>query len=253
MMRVSKLLLSTAAALLVPVLQPELAGSAHASPCVDVALVMTVDASASVSRQEFALQQLGIAAAFRDPGVLDAISAAGRVAVSIIFWGSEGLSKPQSHWILIEDAAAAEDFARTVEAMPRGVTGDTGLGAGLLAAVQKFESLEQCAIRRVVNVSGDGEETRVFRRQRKSPAPVQVRDLAESSNVEINALAISNEEKDLADYYANNVITGPDAFVMQVARYEDLAAALRRKLIREIGPQIISGRPVKDGAAARVN
>jgi Mg-chelatase subunit ChlD len=242
MTRISRLLLFTAAALFMPVLQPKIAGSANASTCVDVALVLTVDASASVSREEFALQQQGIAAAFRDSAVLDAMSAAGRVAVSIIFWGSEGLAKPQSAWILVENAEAAESFARTVEAMPRGVTGDTGLGAGLLAALQKFESLEQCAVRKVVNVSGDGEETRVFRRKRNSPAPVQVRDLAQSSNVEINALAISNEEKYLADYYADNVITGPDAFVMQVARYEDLATSLRRKLIREIGPRMVSER-----------
>jgi hypothetical protein len=173
--------------------------------------------------------------------------------VSIIFWGSEGLSKPQSHWVYIKDAAAAESFARIVEAMPRAVTGDTGLGAGLLAAVRKFESLGQCAIRKVVNVSGDGEENRVFRRQRNSPAPVQVRDLAEFSEVEINALAIVNEEKDLADYYASNVITGPDAFVMEVTQCEDVARAMQRRLIREIGPRVVSGRPFQDGGIARLN
>ena len=121
----------------------------------------------------------GIAAAFRDPAVLDAISMAGRVAVSVIFWGSEGLHKPQSGWVLLESAEGAERFARLVESMPRDVTGDTGLGAGLMAALQKFESLDSCAFRRVVNVSGDGEETRVFRRLRVSPAPSQVRTIAE--------------------------------------------------------------------------
>lgn len=253
MTRISRLLVASAAALFVAVLEAKFTTPAHSSPCLDVALVLTVAASASVSRQEFALQQLGIAAAFRDPGVLDAIQAAGRVAVSITFWGSEGLSKPQSGWVYIKDAAAAESFARIVEAMPRAVTGDTGVGAGLLAAVRKFESLGQCAIRKVVNVSGDGEESRVFRRQRNSPAPVQVRDLAEFSEVEINALAIVNEEKDLADYYASNVITGPDAFVMEVTQYEDVARAMQRKLIREIGPRVVSGRPFQDGGIARLN
>lgn len=253
MIRISRLLLSSAVAVFVPVLQPQITGPAHSSSCLDVALVLTVDASASVSKQEFALQQSGIAAAFRDPDVRDAISAAGRVAVSIIFWGSEGLAKPQSGWVAIDSPSAAESFASMVEAMPRGVTGDTGLGAGLLAAVQKFESLDQCAIRKVVNVSGDGEETRVFRRQRNSPAPVQVRDIAESSEVEINALAIANEEKDLAQYYASNVITGPDAFVMQVTRYEDFAQALQRKLVREIGPRMVSERFPHDSGRDRLN
>ena len=241
-MKSRKVLLSGAVALILPFVQPFAAGKAAATQCLDVALVLTVDASASVSKAEFSLQQQGIAAAFRDPAVLDAISMAGRVAVSVIFWGSEGLPKPQSRWMLLESAAEAERFARQVESMPREVTGDTGLGAGLMAALQKFDSLETCSYRRVVNVSGDGEETRVFRRMRASPAPIQVRAIAESNSVEINALAISNEEANLAEYYASNVITGPDAFVMQVDTYADFSYALRRKLIREIGPRVVSGR-----------
>lgn len=230
--------------------------TAHADgpdACVDVALVLTVDASASVSRAEFALQQQGIARAFRDPKVLDAISMAGRVAASVMFWGSEGLPKPQSDWMLIEGAAGAEAFARTVETMPRKVSGDTALGSGLMAALQKFDSLGACAIRKVVNVSGDGEETRVYRGARRSPVPVQVRDLADGNQVEINALAISNEEKDLAVYYARNVITGPDAFVMEVRSYEEFSEALRRKLIREIGPRAVSRQDSGGKISAAVN
>jgi hypothetical protein len=178
---------------------------------------------------------------------------AGRVAVAVIFWGSEGLPKPQSGWVVMENPAGAELFARRLESMPRLVTGDTGLGAGLMAALEEFDRLGNCAIRRVINVSGDGEETRVFRRMRVSPAPIQVRTIAESQNVEINALAISNEETDLANYYASNVITGPDAFVMQVTNYEDFSHAIRRKLIREISPRSISERPGGEVRSFRLN
>lgn len=231
-------------ALLLPILQPEIAGKAKADPsCIDVALVLAVDSSASVSREEYELQQNGIAAAFRDPAVLDAIATAGRVAVSVLFWGSEGLPKPQSNWVLVKDKQDAEVFARTIESMPREVTGDTGLGAGLLSAVDKLNSLGPCTIRKVVNLSGDGEETRVYRRKRMSLAPPQVRDIADTHDIEINALAIASEEEDLARYYAENVITGPDAFVMEVRSYEAFAEALRRKLIREIGPRVVSDIP----------
>jgi hypothetical protein len=251
-MKLSKVLLSGVIAVILSVM-PFGSGRAWATECLDVALVLAVDASASVSRDEFALQQKGIADAFRDPAVLDAISMAGRVAVAVVFWGSEGLPKPNSGWVLVESPAGAERFARRVESMPREVTGDTGLGAGLMAALEKFDTLELCAIRRVINVSGDGEETRVFRRMRVSLAPSQVRTIAESQNVEINALAISSEEADLADYYATNVITGPDAFVMQVSTFEDFSYALRRKLIREISPRAVSARPAGDGRNLRLN
>jgi hypothetical protein len=163
------------------------------------------------------------------------------VAISILYWGSEGLPKPQSGWVLLNGREEAERFARTVEAMPRLVTGDTGLGAGLMSALEKFGDLQTCTVRRVVNVSGDGEETRLYRRQRQSLAPPLVRALAEEQHVEINALAIANEEQGLAAYYSENVITGPDAFVMQVGHYGEFAEAMKRKLIREIGPRAVSG------------
>jgi hypothetical protein len=248
-----KLMLPAIVVMMLPVIHPQIVRQASAHSCLDVALVLSVDASASVTKNEFALQQKGIASAFRDPAVLDAISIAGRVAVSVIFWGSEGLPKPQSRWMIIGNAAAADGFARMVESMPRDVTGDTGLGSGLLAALQKFDSLGECAIRKVVNVSGDGEETRLYRRMRLSPAPSQVRAIADSKNVEINALAILNEEKNLAAYYATNVVTGPNAFVMQVDSYADFSNALRRKLIREIGPHTVSGDYPKVTDSARLN
>lgn len=230
-----------ALALLLLLLLLPASGPARASSgCLDVALVLAVDSSASVSPGEYRLQQQGIAGAFRDPLVLDAILQAGRVAVSIVFWGSEGLPKPQSGWVLVDGPDTAETFARTVESMPRQVTGDTGLGSGIMASVAKLQALDVCSIRRIINVSGDGEETRVVRGKRRFSPPPEVRDMAEGLRVEINALAISNEQSGLARYFADNVITGPDAFVMEVRDYAGYSEALRRKLIREISPRMVS-------------
>jgi hypothetical protein len=114
--------------------------------------------------------------------------------------------------------------------------GDTGLGSGLNAALQGFGSLGVCAVRRVINLSGDGRDTPVFRRTRSSPTPSKVRDAAEAAGIEINALAILDEEKDLKDYYETNVITGPDAFVIEVRSEDSIAHAFQKKLSREIGP-----------------
>ena len=63
------------------------------------------------------------------------------------------------------------------------------------------------------------------------------------ANVEINALSISNDNPELAQYYSRNVITGPDAFVMDVHEYTGFADAIRRKLIREISPRAVSELP----------
>ena len=222
-----------------------------AESCLDVALVLTIDASASVSPEEFDLQRAGVATAFRNPDVLKAISSAGRVAVSAVIWASEGLPKQRTGWIVIDGPRDAERFARVIETTPREVTGDTGLGAGLAAAMQQFNSLGQCAVRKVINVSGDGADTPFVRLPRKWPAPSQVKAIAEKQNVEINALAIINKEIDLPAYYAQNVITGPDAFVMEIRSYSDVTTALQKKLIREIAPRQVSGRTPEDDHSRR--
>jgi len=218
--------------------------------CLDVALVLAVDTSGSVSPGEYRLQRDGIAAAFRDPAVIAAMAQAGRVAVSVLFWGSEREAKPQSGWVVVADGEGAERFARLVEAMPRQVSGDTGLGAGLVAAVGKLAGLQGCALRRIVNVSGDGEETRALRGQHRLVLPPEARDLAEAGDVEVNALAIESDEPGLSDYFEANVITGPGAFVMRAQGYRDFAAALRRKLIREISPRVVSQLPFPVPAGA---
>ena len=248
---IAKVLLA-GAALLMPALMTDISPKAEAAQsCIDVALVLAVDTSASVSPGEYRLQQEGIANAFRNSNVLAAIAQAGRVAVSVVFWGSEGLPKPQSDWFMIDSRDAAERFARTVESMPRQVTGDTGLGAGLMASVGKLRALDVCSVRKIINVSGDGQETMAVRGKRRYAPPPTVRDFAEKLNVEINALAISNEEPDLAQYYTSNVITGPDAFVMEVRDYQGYADALRRKLIREISPRVVSELPVAAATRTR--
>ena len=241
-------------ALLLPFLSFGTSSPARAAaPCNDVALVLAVDASASVSPGEFLLQTQGIAAAFRDPEVLQAIQRAGRVMVAAVIWGSEGSPKTQTDWVDVADKQGAEEFARTIQSVPRQVTGDTGLGAGLITALVRLTSPNVCAVRKIINVSGDGEETRAVRGKRRyAPAP-QVRDLAQTLQVEINALAILNEEPDLAAYYSKNVITGPDAFVMQVSDYQGFAAALRRKLIREISPRAVAVLPPTEASDPRLN
>ncbi len=55
---------------------------------VDLELVLAVDASSSVSVAEFELQIQGLARAFRDPRVLQAVRASGDLglAVSLVQW-----------------------------------------------------------------------------------------------------------------------------------------------------------------------
>src|SRR5262245_6129219 len=90
---------------------------------VDVALVLTVDASGSIDPDEFLLQKQGIAGAVADPEVLSTIQSGrnGRIAIAYVEWGAPGGAQMMVDWMLVEDAASAAAFGNTVLQAPRSV------------------------------------------------------------------------------------------------------------------------------------
>ena len=71
---------------------------------------------------------------------------------------------------------------------------------------------------------------------------MRIRDQAVAKGMVINGLAIVNEEPFVDRYYRDSVIGGTGAFMMVAQDYQDFAAAILRKLIREIGPPL-AGAP----------
>ncbi len=208
-------------------------GALCAQTEVDLQLVLAVDGSGSVDEREYALQMTGIAAAFREPEVLEAIAEGyhGRIGVSLVTWAESAGDKDFSPWHLVSSLESAERFARLVEGFPRRVIGGTGIGRALFFAMRRIERSGLTSARRVIDLSGDGAEStaRYFRVETS-----QSRARARADGITINGLAILTDEPDLEAYYRDEVISGPGAFAMAVAGYEDFAEAMKRKLIREI-------------------
>lgn len=200
---------------------------------VDLELSLAVDASGSVDGPEFLLQLRGIAGAFRDPEIIAAIANApvGRIAVSLVMWADATLPNDQSRWFEVSDAASAEAFARMVEQKTRRVSGGTGIGKALVGAIDAMGRNGFAGVRQVVDVSGDGEETPP---REAAPTIAEAKAFAQARGVTVNGLAILNDEPGLDAWYRRHVITGPGAFVMVAANYQDFAEAMRRKLLREI-------------------
>jgi hypothetical protein len=200
--------------------------------------VLAVDGSGSVNTEEFHLQQQAIVAALRNPSVRQAMKRAGSVSAAVLYWGDANWSTQETPFVQIDGEESVERLVTAILNMPRRVFGHTGLGMGLSAALDKLEALP-CAYRSVINVSADGSDTAAGG---KRPAALlgEIRSRAAASSVTINALVISNEEKDLKSYFEKQVISGPGAFVMEISAYSEYAEALRRKLVREIAPAALS-------------
>jgi hypothetical protein len=203
---------------------------ARAATPVAVQLVLAVDVSGSVSEDRFELQRDGYAAAFRDPAVQAAISSTstGSIAVAMMQWTGPALHVVAADWTLIDGTAAAERFAAAIERAPRALFGGgTSISGAIDYAQAMLGRSPYLGQRRVIDVSGDGANNR--------GRPVEdARDAAVQAGVVINGLPILTLEPDLDDYYRQSVIGGPGAFVVAVRSYEEIAAALRGKLITEI-------------------
>ena len=66
-----------------------------------------------------------------------------------------------------------------------------------------------------------------------------MRDQLSANGITINALAIVNEVTDLAEYLKSEVTSGEGSFVLKANSYKVYAAAILKKLIKEIeGPGI---------------
>jgi hypothetical protein len=198
---------------------------------VDLELVLAVDASTSVSAQEFDLQMRGIAQAFRDPSVVQAIAVAGDrgVAVAVIQWANNLLQKVAVDWFLIRDQESAAQFADIVDETPRYIFGGgTSIGGAILYSTRQMEINPFVGARKVIDISGDG-------RSNQGAPPELVRNQSTTQGIVINGLTINNEDPFIDRYYEKFVIGGTGAFVQTATTYDDFGAAMKEKLIKEIG------------------
>lgn len=215
---------------------------------VDVKIVLAVDASGSVDRDEFALQIAGIAAALRAPALQKAVRAGyrGQVSAAVVIWSDAAFPKHPTKWVLLRTPASFEALARQIEALNRRAPGaaaigggGTNIGAGLAYAVAMIAENPARAPRLVVDISGDGPNLVPWLKGAiRLPA---ARAMARRAGVTVNALAIENEEPALHLWYRRHLILGPGAFVERASDYSDFARAILKKLLRELASAPLAG------------
>src|ERR1700761_5968563 len=145
---------------------------------VEVALVLAVDGSASVTYDEFGLIAGGMAAALRDSTVADGL--VGRSCLSLLLLSGSGAQDVITPWMSIASAADLTAFADSVDNMPRTVkAGATAIGEALLAALTLLSHVPAVPKRNIVNVIGDG-------RSNDGIAPGPIRDHMVAADITIN-------------------------------------------------------------------
>jgi hypothetical protein len=196
---------------------------------VDVALVLAVDSSGSISEQRLAMQLRGYIDALRHPDFVDAVQGGfhGRIALTFIEWTDVRRQDQVVRWTVIEDKTSAHAFAQAIQDALRPLPGWTSISGAIDYSVGLLLSSGFMAVRRVIDISGDGANN--------DGRPVtEARDAAVAAGVTINGLPIVEVEPDLEAYYRENVIGGPDAFVVVARDTGSFGEAVLRKLLVEV-------------------
>jgi hypothetical protein len=197
---------------------------------VDLALILALDCSASVTFDEFGLLAGGTAAALREPDVVAGLlgGPTGACLLSLLLWSGTGAQEVMVEWTRVSDPAGLEAFAQQVDQVPRVVAaGATAIGEALRAAEAMLAVIPANAHRQIVDLVGDG-------RSNEGILPGPVRDRLVAAGVTINGLCVLHDEPDLLESYRAEVIGGPGAFALPCQDFSGFAAAMRQKLTREI-------------------
>jgi Ca-activated chloride channel homolog len=203
---------------------------------VDLALVIALDGSASVTFDEFGLMAGGLGAALRDPTVMAGLIGGPRRASlgALLLWSGSGAQEVMIGWTRLATPEDVAGFADQVENVPRAVkAGATAIGEALIGCARLLAETPATSRRQIVDVAGDGQSN-------DGVPPGPVRDRMVTAGITINGLCVLHEEPDLLETYTREVIGGPGAFALTCADYAGFAEGMRRKLLREVGTAPVS-------------
>ncbi len=217
----------------------------YAADEVDLELVIAVDNSFSVNRNEQGIQRRGYANAFSNPALIDRIESGlyGKISVTYMEWGGPKDQVQVIPWMIIDGAESAATFAQRLRSIPVRRSNETSLANALLFADNLFPANPYTGSRKVVDISGDGPNN-------SGQRVAVVRDLLVSNGIVINGLPIviegkvEEDELDLTSYFADCVTGGQNAFTLPVRAWNGFETALLRKLTLEISGLPPVGRDV---------
>ncbi|MGI9465103.1 MAG: DUF1194 domain-containing protein [Aestuariivirgaceae bacterium] len=221
-------------------------GLAQSAQACELELILAVDVSGSINRDEYALQMQGLSDAFRSLDIIHLIQSTSRkgdVYATVVQWSGQPHQSQIVPWSKLDDEQSVLRFADAIKASPRVFLNySTAIGDALRFSRAMFAIRPGKCRRRVIDVSGDGPNN-------EGSQIADIRAQLVYENVTINGLVVLGDEPSLGPYYRENVIGGSGSFMITANTFKDYPNAIRRKLLREIAPPITFLPPAARKAA----
>ncbi len=206
------------------------AGAETGEVSCSTALALGLDVSSSIDDVEHRLQREGLAAAFRDEAMIDAIlgGTGTGVMVAVYEWSGFNQQEVIVDWTWLDDRTAIGAFADRLDGGVRGNDSwPTSLGRAVEFATTLHGANPRPCARRVIDISGDGVNNH-------GAGPDWYAERGILDGYTVNGLAIRGALPDPAEYYRDRLIHGPGAFVEVADSFRDYPRAILRKLLREL-------------------
>ncbi len=206
-----------------------------------LALVLAIDVSSSVDPAEDQLQRAGLASALLDPDVEAAFFISpDPVAVYVFEWSGRYNQQVLVDWTMVDTPRVLLDVAQDIAESKR-LHDDfpTAMGYALGYAATELKHASSC-LTQTIDIAGDGVNNDGF-------GPIEAYAAFPFEGVTVNGMVVNcadfEGETDLIPFFENQVMRGPGAFIEIANGFDDYAAAMRRKLLRELTSMIIGASP----------
>lgn len=187
-----------------------------------VALAMLLDVSGSIMPAQWDLMRDGHAEALRSPSIARVAETDG-LAIAVVQF--DDTPRTALTWRVLRSRADAHAAAEAIAAMPRLGAGQTHTGTAVTYALRLLDRAP-CGDDRVVDVATDGTPNGGRRIE-------DARDEAEAEGVRINVLFVGGPPAE-AEAMREMAVTST-GFAMRAETWEDVPAAVRRKVVLEVG------------------
>jgi Protein of unknown function (DUF1194) len=213
--------------------------SVRAAETVGMQLILAADVSGSVNATRYRTQQDGYIEALGDSRVLGVIRELDPpvLAITFIAWARE--QEIMVPWTRVDDARSMDQFRNQLRSTERARVGVNTLISRALAFCDLQFDREFTGGRKVIDVSGDGDDNQGTGRLR------DVRDGLVAKGVVINGLPIivkppeyifpPQPPEGLDVYYRNHVVGGPGHVIIESIGFDNFKQAILQKLLLEIG------------------
>lgn len=204
------------------------------------ALALGLDVSGSVDAAEYRMQLDGLATALNSDKVQEVLftQASAPINITVYEWSGPADQRIILPWTALVTPADLNRLSGVLRSHQRQhAAPTTAIGSAILTGFDLLDQQPDCW-KRTLDISGDGPAN-------TGPRPQDIPETRTPTGVVVNGLVIGSgnargddhrfaEVKELSSYYSSYVVRGPGSFVEVALGFQDYAAAMERKLLREL-------------------